>query len=68
MNGFMIGLASFKGVPLTGHLLQKPFVCPAPQLHVRGPIREAVGHIYTELESPELNDKVLATHKHQGST
>lgn len=33
----------------TVHLLQKPFVCPASQLHVRGSIGEAVRHIYHKL-------------------
>lgn len=37
-------------VTRTVHLLQKPFVSPAAQFHVRGPIREAVGHIYRVLE------------------
>lgn len=34
---------------LTVHLLQKPFVCPATQFHMRGPIRVAVGHACAQI-------------------
>jgi hypothetical protein len=42
-------------VTLTVHLLQKPFVSRAPQFHMRGPIREAVSHIYRMLGTLSFN-------------
>jgi hypothetical protein len=52
---------------LTVHLLQKPFVCPAAQFHMRGPIRVAVGHVCAQISPRSPIPRLEATHKHRGS-
>lgn len=49
----------------TVHLVQKPFICPSRQLHLRGTVREAICHVCTV--SRAHGDSGI-TYKHPGNT